>query len=461
MTGKDRPALAVAASRAIAPADRPTPVVYLVADDALDLGWAAIPAATARGGVVLLTPAHRLPAPLATQVQRMAPDEIVLVGGIRTISDAVASAAARLTTRVVRVDRDDAAGAARDITRAAFTTAAEVRVAEGGSTTTLATASVAAAADGVPLLLTDEGSTTPTAADESVAQVLGADLVTVGADDDTRPVAARPVSEVVVIRAGRAVEAFTGAALAAASGATLVATAPHCLPAASRDAALAPTVATVTIVGGEQSIRSSVDSFQGCRSLTDPTSSWVLVNKQNPLSPMSFEPTDLTVPAMPHADGHQLRPDAAKALAAMAAASVEEGAGVIGIDTAYRSFETQEALYAKNLARRGRAWTDRWYLRAGFSEHQTGLTVDLLPIGRSNCTINDCIDETPQGVWLARNAWRHGFLLRYEKGQTPVTGVGFEPWHFRYVGKPFAAAYTEGGWRTYEQFLGQPAAPTY
>ena len=63
--------------------------------------------------------------------------------------------------------------------------------------------------------------------------------------------------------------------------------------------------------------------------------------------------------------------------------------------------------------------------------------------------------------WLAENSWRFGYLLRYEKGQTSVTGVGFEPWHFRYVGTSLARAYHEGGWRTYEQFLGQPAAPTY
>jgi zinc D-Ala-D-Ala carboxypeptidase len=145
----------------------------------------------------------------------------------------------------------------------------------------------------------------------------------------------------------------------------------------------------------------------------------------------------------------------------MAAASYAAGAGRVGIDTAYRSYDTQKALYAKYLALKGRTWADTWYLRAGYSEHQTGLTVDLLPIGRSNCRINDCIDETPQGVWLARNAWRHGFILRYEKGRTSTTGVGFEPWHFRYVGTALAKAYHDGGWHTYEQFLGEPAAPTY
>ncbi|MGL5861031.1 MAG: D-alanyl-D-alanine carboxypeptidase family protein, partial [Phycicoccus sp.] len=67
----------------------------------------------------------------------------------------------------------------------------------------------------------------------------------------------------------------------------------------------------------------------------------------------------------------------------------------------------------------------------------------------------------PQGVWLARNSWRFGFILRYERGETGVTGVNFEPWHFRYVGTSLAAAYHGGGWATYEEFLGAPPAPTY
>jgi D-alanyl-D-alanine carboxypeptidase len=264
-----------------------------------------------------------------------------------------------------------------------------------------------------------------------------------------------------VANADRPTDAFTGSFLAGRARVPLYWTRPYCLPEPTRTGVLAATVSRVTILGGEGSVRSLVDGLVPCRSIDDPTSTWVLVNKRNGLSPRGFAPADLRVPAMEHAGGHQLRADAAKALAAMAAASVRAGAGPVGIDTAYRSLATQDALYDKWLARRGRVWADTWYLRPGFSEHQTGLTVDLLPIGRSSCTINDCIDETPQGAWLARNAWRHGFILRYERGHTSTTGVGFEPWHFRYVGTAVAKAYHDGGWHTYEQFLGEPAAPTY
>ena len=255
--------------------------------------------------------------------------------------------------------------------------------------------------------------------------------------------------------------AFAGALLAARTQRPLYYTVPYCVPPTVRPALTGAGVTRLALLGGEASVRVLAGRLEPCRSIDAASSTWVLVNKRNAISPRSYVPANLVVPSMPYADGQKLRSDAAAALARMAAASYAAGAGRVGIDTAYRSYDTQKALYAKYLALKGRTWTDTWYLRAGYSEHQTGLTVDLLPIGRSNCRINDCIDETPQGVWLAKNAWRHGFVLRYEKGRTSTTGVGFEPWHFRFVGANLAKAYHDGGWHTYEQFLGEPAAPSY
>ncbi len=227
-----------------------------------------------------------------------------------------------------------------------------------------------------------------------------------------------------------------GALLAGRTKRPLYWTVPYCTPSSVRPALAGPGVTKVALLGGESSVRLLAGRLETCRSIDTASSVWVLVNKRNGLSPKSFVPSNLVVPSMPYADGHKLRSDAAAALARMASGSYAAGVGRIGIDTAYRSYATQKALYDKYLALKGRTWTDTWYLRAGYSEHQTGLTVDLLPIGRSNCRINDCIDETPQGVWLAKNAWRYGFILRYEKGRTSTTGVGFEPWHFRFVGAP-------------------------
>ena len=153
--------------------------------------------------------------------------------------------------------------------------------------------------------------------------------------------------------------------------------------------------------------------LEPCRSITDMNSDWVLVNRRNPLSPRlrAVGPDGST-------DVGCRRPAAARRCGQGARADGVGGRREPGGSASTRPtgrYATQDALYDKWLARRGRAWTDTWYARPGYSEHQTGLTVDLLPIGGSSCTINDCIDETPQGVWLATNAWRYGYILRYEK----------------------------------------------
>ena len=127
----------------------------------------------------------------------------------------------------------------------------------------------------------------------------------------------------------------------------------------------------------------------------------------------------------------------------------------------YRSYGYQVTVYNNKLASSGRAEADRWVARPGYSEHQTGLGTDISPVGASNCGSYTCIGSTPQGRWIASNAWRYGFVVRYEKGQTDVTGYNPEPWHLRYVGTALARDYHEGGWHSLEAYFGLPAAPTY
>jgi D-alanyl-D-alanine carboxypeptidase len=84
--------------------------------------------------------------------------------------------------------------------------------------------------------------------------------------------------------------------------------------------------------------------------------------------------------------------------------------------------------------------------------------VSALP---SVCALEACFGETPQGQWLAANAWSYGFTLRYPEGATPITGYEYEPWHYRYVGPALAAELHTSGVATLEEFFGLPAAPTY
>ena len=496
VAGADRYATSVAASKRAFPSGTTAPVVFLVSGTSQSVGHGAVTAAAHLGGNVLLTRPDGIPGSTAAELDRLNPARIVLVGDYGVLTTDVARAATRYAPSVLRVGTGGASATSQALNRFAFPSAGSAWVVTSRSATDAVVGATAAGAHRAPVIVLDGRLADLPSANADLLRDLGVTSVTVvgstaavssGIEADLRAL----VGSANVVRASGAdryavaprvnalgwpamapgtayladgqqtTNAFAGALLAARQKRPLYLTVPFCVPASVRPALLGSGVTRVALLGGEASVRLLAGRVEACRSIDTPSSVWVRVNKRNALSPKSFVPANLAVPDMPYADGQRLRSDAAAALARMAAGSYAAGAGRVGIDTAYRSYATQDALYDKYLALKGRTWTDTWYLRPGYSEHQTGLTVDLLPIGRSNCSINDCIDETPQGVWLAKNAWRYGFLLRYEKGRTPVTGVGFEPWHFRFVGTPLSTAYHDGGWHTYEQFLGEPAAPTY
>ncbi|WP_165066661.1 M15 family metallopeptidase [Marisediminicola senii] len=197
----------------------------------------------------------------------------------------------------------------------------------------------------------------------------------------------------------------------------------------------------------------------GQRSIDDPASLWVVANKLRPMNPAGFVPPDLAYPSVENANGQPLRAPAGDALVAMFAAAAAEGAGGMRLQSAYRSYDTQVGVYNGYVAREGQASADAQSARPGHSEHQTGLAADIS--AGSSCILAACFADTPQGSWLAQNAWRFGFILRYPADKVPVTGYMFEPWHFRYVGTELSTELHERGIRTLEEFFGLPAAPGY
>lgn len=195
-------------------------------------------------------------------------------------------------------------------------------------------------------------------------------------------------------------------------------------------------------------------------SITDPTSIWAVVNKLRPLTPAKYTPTDLVATPVPHLNPPTLRREAADAMVAMFAAAKAEGAGCMQLQSAYRSYAVQVQVYNGYVASAGKAGADSQSARPGFSEHQSGLSADIstLPL---TCALAACFGETPHGRWLAGNAYRFGYLLRYPADKTAVTGYIYEPWHFRYIGVPLATEMHRTEITTLEEFFGLPPAPDY
>lgn len=114
----------------------------------------------------------------------------------------------------------------------------------------------------------------------------------------------------------------------------------------------------------------------------------------------------------------------------------------------FRSYNYQRDLYNNYCARRGQAKADTFSARPGFSEHQTGLSLDLN-------TIDQEFASTPEGQWVTNNCQNYGFIIRYPKGKDHITGYIYEPWHIRYVGTELAQKlYNNGDWITLEEYFG-------
>mgnify|MGYP000545482999 CR=1 FL=1 len=120
------------------------------------------------------------------------------------------------------------------------------------------------------------------------------------------------------------------------------------------------------------------------------------------------------------------------------------------ISSGFRSYATQASIYNRYVANEGVAAADRHSARPGHSEHQTGLTIDLN-------TITTAFGYTAEGRWVAANAHRFGFIVRYPEHKEAVTGYVWEPWHLRYLGVGVAGDVYASG-LTLEEYLGVTSA---
>lgn len=124
----------------------------------------------------------------------------------------------------------------------------------------------------------------------------------------------------------------------------------------------------------------------------------------------------------------------------------------LALSSAYRSVSDQQALYDSYVVRHGREYTERYVAQPQTSEHHTGLAVDISDYS-AGCLVSadDCSLSSASANWLATYAPLRGFILRYPDGKESITGVAYEPWHFRYIG-PAAQQLTKSG-LTLDEFV--------
>lgn len=177
----------------------------------------------------------------------------------------------------------------------------------------------------------------------------------------------------------------------------------------------------------------------------------ILANKKHKL-PNQYEPADLTVPEVrARLDGIRIRKIMEPDLAAMFTAAEEEEI-ILVLGSGYRSDEEQQEIYDDYVNRLGQEHADRISSKAGYSEHQTGLAVDIYT-DDDTYDLSDEFVNTDAGKWLSEHAYEYGFILRYPQGAEEITGFSYEPWHYRYVGREAAKEIHESG-KCFEEYFG-------
>ncbi len=195
-----------------------------------------------------------------------------------------------------------------------------------------------------------------------------------------------------------------------------------------------------------------LSSYETYMDPPDASEYLVLVNAENPVS-AAYVPEDLTDVGMTRQDGRatqKMRLYAEKALEALFIEMNSMGFTDVNVTSGYVSYAEQNAQFERfvedqlsadpSLAREQAEQIVTTYSpRPGTSDYQTGLAVEMHNLGYAD----ESFAVTEAYAWLKENAWKFGFIIRYPEGKTDITGVRFEPWHFRYVGRAAAYAISE------------------
>ena len=186
--------------------------------------------------------------------------------------------------------------------------------------------------------------------------------------------------------------------------------------------------------------------YKDIHTLYNPTEIDILVNKNFKLEE-NYIPSDLELLDTNYSlDNKYLRKEAKYFFELMAKDAKIEGYTIIAV-SAYRSYNYQKKLFSTYVENKGYDYALKCSAKAGHSEHQTGLALDIA----DHSLDYDNFNLTKEFNWIKKNAHKYGFILRYPKAKYHITGFKYEPWHYRYVGIDIAKYIYENN-LTFEEY---------
>ena len=166
----------------------------------------------------------------------------------------------------------------------------------------------------------------------------------------------------------------------------------------------------------------------------------ILVNKYYSL-PDKYAPDDIEQMSSAYAySNNSIRKDVYEAFKEMSKAAKGDGHTII-VNSSYRSYDEQKEIYDDYRDKNGEEYADKYAARPNFSEHQTGLALDIFSPGYGMKTF----ENSEAFKWLQDNSYKYGFILRYPKDKESITGYSYEAWHYRFLGKELAKKVYESG----------------
>ena len=187
--------------------------------------------------------------------------------------------------------------------------------------------------------------------------------------------------------------------------------------------------------------------YKNIKFIENPNDILVLVNKNNQLN-SNFIPTNLESISLKYSNSEKyLRKEAREAFEKLSRDANNLGYRIVAV-SAYRDYNYQKDLFNYYVNTKGLDYALSCSAKAGHSEHQTGLALD---VEGSNSDYDE-FEKSKEFEWMKENAYKYGFILRYPKGKEHITGFKYEPWHYRYVGENIAKYIYENN-LTLEEYL--------